>query len=228
MNHTEQIASAKEDKPTCILIGAGGHAKVLLALLRLQGWNILGACCPLLAKRGETHWRGHSLLGAEDAILEFNPETTHLINGVGMRVDSDARHRVYERFKHLGYHFPAIVHPRAFVDEDVILKEGVQVMAGAIIQPDAIIGENTIINSRASVDHDCLIGANVHIAPGAVLCGQVRVGHGTFIGCGSAIAQGLSLGENVIVGAGVSVVRDIQAGTRVIPAAVRTQVFSSI
>ena len=95
-----------------------------------------------------------------------------------LKTPDNLRERLYAAWRAKGYDFPALVHPSAWIAPGVILGDGVQVMAGVVIQPGCAIGENSIVNTRAGVDHDCSIGCDVHVAPGATLCGAVTVEYG--------------------------------------------------
>ena len=212
-----------DTKLPLILIGAGGHAKVLLSLLELLGCEIIGVCDPHLTKANITAWRGIPVLADDSCIDDYSPAAIGLVNAVGQKVNDPLRKSVYLKFKQKGYYFPQLIHPFSFVDKTVILDEGVQIMAGAVVQPDVAIGANTIINSRSIIEHDCVIGDHVHIAPGASLCGQVFVRNQSFIGAGATIIQNIQIGENALIGAGVSVVRNVFAGQRILPAAVRIE-----
>jgi sugar O-acyltransferase (sialic acid O-acetyltransferase NeuD family) len=197
-----------------VLLGAGGHAKVVLALARAAGRAVDGVCDPALARAGTLRWREVPVLGDDDALETLDPTAVELVNGIGQIVGSDARRRVFERCKHLRFRFASLVHPSAIVDASSILDEGVQVMAGAVIQPDCRIGANTIVNTRAGVDHDCKVGAHVHVAPAATLCGGVCIEEGAFIGSGATVIPGLTVGAGAIVGAGTVLVRDLPAQGR--------------
>lgn len=201
--------AAQNGKPLVIL-GAGGHAKVLLSLIQAAGFEVLGICDPALDQVA-TQWRGIKVLGGDDALAGLDPDMVGLVNGVGQLVGSPLRQRIFLGLKEMGFWFPALVHPAAWIDSSVALGEGVQVMAGAIIQADTVIGSNSIINTRAGVDHDCILGMSVHIAPGATLCGSVRVGDRAFIASGATVIQGLSVGADAIVGAGAVLVRNLAA-----------------
>lgn len=192
-----------------LMMGAGGHAKVLQALALAAGRNIIGVCDPHLALRAQTHWRGIPVIGGDEALQRVDPAIIGLINGVGQLVGNHGRQHVYLRQRQAGFGFPTLVHPSAWVAPSAVLEQGVQVMAGVVIQPDCHIGENTIINTRASVDHDCEIGAHVHIAPGAILCGGVRVKIGAFVGSGAILIQGLVVGDGATVGAGVTLTKNL-------------------
>lgn len=192
-----------------VMIGAGGHARVLHALAEAAGHQIIGICDPALVRSGKTVWRGSHVLGGDEALEKLNPSDVAVVNGIGHLVGAQHRQLVFERIKQRGYYFPPLVHPVAWVADSVKLAEGVQVMAGAIIQPDSCIGMNTIVNTKASIDHDCHIGAHVHIAPGATLCGGVSVGEGAFIGAGATLVQKIKVGKQAVVGAGTTLLKTL-------------------
>lgn len=215
-----------QEKPL-ILLGAGGHAKVLLSLVRALDLPVLGVCAPELVNQGANFWRDIRVLGAGDDLNDFSPNDVALVNAVGRRVgDTNSRQRIFDAFKAKGYYFPVLVHPRACVDPDASLQEGAQIMAGAVIQADARIGNNVIINTRAAIDHDCVIEDHVHIAPGAVLCGNVHVGKRAFVASGATLIPGTKVGNDAVVGAGASIVRDVAPGQLVLPALIRRTEFS--
>lgn len=205
-----------------VMIGAGGHAKVLLSLAQSAGWEVLGVCDPELAKQKVLQWRGIKVLGSDDALDSIAPASVGLINGVGQLVGGVTRSKVFERFKSKGFCFPVLVHPNAWVDTSATLSEGVQVMAGAVIQADVVVNLNSVVNTGASLDHDCCLGAHVHVAPGATLCGDVRVHDRAFIGSGATVIQGLTVGEEAVVGAGVVLVRDLAPRLTLIGPAARS------
>lgn len=205
-----------------ILLGAGGHAKVLLSLLKLLNYPVMGVCAPELVESGITCWRGVRVLGDDSCIRNYTPQEVALVNGIGQGVASSARSQIFKNFKNSGYFFPCLVHPAAYLDPTANLGEGVQIMAGAIIQPDVTIGANSIINTGASIDHDCSLSMDVHIAPGAILCGNIIIEESVFIGSGAVLGQGLKIGKGSVIGAGVSLVRDLPDNSKVYPAATRT------
>lgn len=204
-----------------VLLGAGGHARVLVALARASGHQVLGVCDPMLAADAVTHWEGLEVLGDDDALNRFPPDRVTLVLGVGQLAAGTLRGRLYAMWRARGYDFPMLVHPAAWVAPGVKLNNGVQVMAGAVIQPGCVVGENSIVNTRASVDHDCQIGRDVHVAPGVTLCGAITIDDSAFIGAGATVIQGLRIGANAVVGAGVTLVRDLAPRTTILGAANR-------
>ncbi len=197
-----------------LIIGAGGHAKVLAEALLLSGKAILGFVDAQSQLKGGKVL-DFSVLGGDDDVLNYSPEEVLLVNGVGSVGDNKPRQKLFDLFKSRGYRFATVIHPSAIVSPRVTFGEGVQVMAGSIIQIGTQIGQNTIINSGAIVDHDCVIGEHVHVAPGCTISGGVRVGRLAHIGSGSTLIQGLRIGEESLIGAGSVVVKEVAPSTKV-------------
>jgi UDP-perosamine 4-acetyltransferase len=194
-----------------ILLGAGGHAKVVLDLLQALDRQVLGVCDPGLADQGIQQWRGLPVLGNDEAIEQHDPNSIALANGTGSLPGNHLRRRLHAQFTRQGYHFTTLVHPSATLGSGVELGQDVQVMAGVIVQADTRIGDDVILNTGACIDHDGVIGNHVHIAPGAVLSGDVRVADGCHIGPGAVIIQGVRLGQGAVIGAGTTVLSDLLA-----------------
>ncbi|HKW84803.1 MAG TPA: acetyltransferase [Burkholderiaceae bacterium] len=209
------MKTAPNQVGTAILLGAGGHAKVVLSLARLLGWNVIGVCDPALtAGHDQQEWRGVPVLGSDAALAGADAGAVALLNGVGQIPGGSARQKLFEEWSARHFRFPVLIHPSASVDPSASLDDGVQIMAGAVIQADARVGRNTIVNTRASIDHDGVIGAHVHIAPGATLCGSVQVGDAAYIGAGATVVQGVHLGGGAFLTAGALLTRDLREAGR--------------
>lgn len=192
-----------------ILLGGGGHGRVVRTLAEALGIRVIGVCDPTVAG---AEWFGLPVLGDDAALERYPPGAVLLLNGVGKLPGRDARGRLQARFAARGYEFPVLVHPFAWVAEDAMLAAGVQIMAGAVVQPGCRIGAGSIVNTRGAVDHGCVLGEDVHLAPGAVLCGDVRVEDGAFVGAGAVVLQGRRIGAGSVVAAGAVISRDLAAG----------------
>lgn len=199
---------------TLVLVGAGGHAKVVLSLARAAGYDVIGVCDPGLAASGATEWRGLPVLGSDEALASLDRQTVGIAIGLGQMPGSTTRTALFARLEATGFRIPRLVHPSAIVDVSTVIADGVQVMAGVVLQADCRIGRDSTINTGARVDHDCEIGAHVHVAPGATLCGGVAVGDGAFIGSGATVIQQTTIGANAIVGAGATLRRPLDAGRK--------------
>jgi sugar O-acyltransferase (sialic acid O-acetyltransferase NeuD family) len=197
-----------------IVLGAGGHAKVVINALQALDVLIMGVTDPDPKTHGK-NILGVTVLGNDDVVFEQAANTIVLVNGVGSTNVSDRRRTINQKFLDAGYSFRSVVHPSAIIGGETEISEGAQVMAGVVIQPGCHIGVQTIINTRSSVDHDCIIGAYTHIAPGAVLGGGITVGENCHIGAGAIVIQNIKIGSKVLVGAGSSVISKIPDGSRV-------------
>jgi len=196
------------NKPPVIVLGAGGHAKVVIDALRCAGYKVLGLTDANPTRHGASVL-GVPVLGGDEAVQRYGVADVQLANGIGSTGNSDLRRAVFEKFVGLGYHFAALLHPSAVVANDVLLGEGAQIMAGVVLQPGCRIGRNVIVNTRAAIDHDCDIGDHAHVSPGATLCGNVTIGASAHIGAGSTVIQTVTVGANALVAAGAVVVRDV-------------------
>jgi UDP-perosamine 4-acetyltransferase len=203
-----------ESGKTYILIGAGGHARVLADAMRAAGIVLTAVASPDNAVSAGL-LSGIRRMRSDDEVLALRSGDVLLINGVGSVGNPQARRAVFEKFQKAGFAFTSVVHPSAVIASHATMDEGAQVMAGAIVQTGARIGANAIINTGAIVDHDCQIGAHTHIAPGSCLAGDVIVGHSVHVGAGANVIQGKSIGDGVIVAAGAVVVSDIPPGITV-------------
>jgi len=214
-------SEASRAEETVWLVGAGGHARVVV--------DILASCrCRnifLVDDDPSRHGRlvaGHPVVGGRECLLAATRENPGLrvIAAIG---SNQARALVFTWLRE--QHDLAVskaLHPAAVIGSEVSIGRGTVVMAGVVINPGAAVGCNVIINTHATIEHDCRLGDHVHVAPGAVLCGEVRVGAETFIGTGATVIPGISIGAGVVVGAGATVVNDIGDGLTVAgtPAAV--------
>lgn len=195
-------------KRPVIVLGGGGHARVLLDALVLLSAQVLGIT--VRKQEGQGGFINNiPILGEDEKVFDYSPSEILLVNGLGTTNNTNCRRELFTKFKYQGYSFASIIHPKAIIASDVLILEGVQVMAGAVVQTGSRIGMNTIVNTRSSVDHDCLVGDHVHIAPGVTLSGGVFVDNCVHIGTGATVIQGKRIGCNCVIGAGAVVISDI-------------------
>jgi sugar O-acyltransferase (sialic acid O-acetyltransferase NeuD family) len=191
-----------------VVIGGGGHAKVLISILKKCSYEVMGYTDD--CDRGNI--LGVPYLGRDSVLKEIGKESrvSHAVVGIGKIDCSDTRLRIQEEIKRLEFTFPVITSPRASVNEDVVLGEGTVVFDGAVINSGARIGKGCIINSNGTVEHDCRLGNNVHIAPGATVSGGVAIGDNCMIGVGACILHSVSISSGALIGAGSTVVKNIE------------------
>lgn len=196
-----------------VIVGGGGHARVVASTLRRLGEPILGFTDP----DGKATLGGDiEHLGGDEILNEKEPSEVVLTMGMGSVRDTRHRASLFTEQVQYGFRFPPLIHPDAVLASEATVEAGAQVMAGSVIQPGALLGENVIVNTNASVDHDCQIGAHSHVAPGATLSGEVVLDSQVHVGTGASIIQGVKIGKNSVVGAGAVVIKDVPPETVVV------------
>lgn len=180
------------------IIGAGGHAKVIIDILLTANQEIEGV------------WDENPTVTAilnqpvTGSFMDFKSTGLHpVIIAIGNNL---IRKRIAAE---LDVQFGIAVHPKSAVSATVILGNGAVVMANASINADATIGNHVIINTNASIDHDCIIEDFAHVSPQAGLGGNVYVGEGTHIGIGASVKHGIKIGKWATIGAGSVVIKDV-------------------
>jgi sugar O-acyltransferase (sialic acid O-acetyltransferase NeuD family) len=195
-------------------LGAGGHAKVVIEILRFQeAYELVGLLDPRPDLRG-AEVLGVSVLG-DDSLLTVlkNEGVGYFFVGLGGIGDTRPRQRLFELALKDDYRPVSAVHPKAVISPSARLGAGVTIMAGAVINACARLGVNVIINTGAIVEHDCVISDHVHIATGARLASTVQIGPGAHIGAGATLRQSITIGVGATVGAGAVVVKDVEPYT---------------
>jgi sugar O-acyltransferase (sialic acid O-acetyltransferase NeuD family) len=190
-----------------IVLGGGGHAKVLISLIRKLGLEVIGYTD--LADRGTI--LSAPFLGSDRALADLvgrYPDSGAAM-GLGKIDVSSARTRLLGAAKSQGLSFPVLVSPQAIVNEEVQLGEGTAIFDGAVVNSGSRIGGLCIVNTSSTVEHDCRLGQNTHIAPGAVVSGGVIIGDDCMIGAGSVVLQEIKVCSGCLVGAGSVVTRDL-------------------
>lgn len=183
-----------------LVVGGGGHAKVVVATLRAAGHAVAGVLDDAPGAGGRTVL-GVPVLGP---VGQLGKHAGPAVLAIG---SNRVRHRLAEAYPEIEW--LRVVHPAATVHTSVRVGEGTVVFAGAVLQPDAEIGRHVIINTGATVDHDSRLGDFVHVAPGSHLSGAVTVEEGGFLGVGASAAPGVTVGAWGTVGAGGVVIRDL-------------------
>jgi UDP-perosamine 4-acetyltransferase len=191
-----------------LIIGAGGHGKVVLDILRAEGAaNPVGFIDADSALAGTTV-AGLEVLGGPNLLPKLRKKYAHAIVAIG---DNRARRSYAIAAQSAGFELINAIHPTASVSPSATIGRNVVIAAGAVVCTEAQIGDSVIINTSAVVDHECVIGAAAHICPGALLAGRVRIGEEAFVGLGAKIIQCLTVGEHATIGAGTVVIGDIPA-----------------
>lgn len=203
-----------------IVIGAGGHARVLIDILRQMGLTPAAAVDANPALH-HTTLDDVPVIGGDDSVFARACASVILVNGQGNvpRIGASGlarRRNVYAKFVGGGYTFMSVVSPDAYISPQAIIGVGAQILTRAIIHPGAKVGVNTIVNTCAQLDHDCVVGDHSHVAPGTILCGGVVIGDECHVGASAVVAPGIKIGAGAVAGAGAVVTRDVAPGETVL------------
>ena len=201
-----------------IIIGAGGHARVIADALVCAGSVVAGFVDKDDARKGQD-MLGLPVMGGEDVLARFDPDAVRLVVGIGSVGDRSAlelRQQISERLRREGWTLAGVRHPTATISPTATVAADAQIMAGAIVQVGADVGEGAIVNTKAVVEHDSVVGAYSHISIGTVLCGDTRIGSCSHVGAGAIVRQGVSLGDGITIGIGAVVVSNHEGGATLI------------
>jgi len=201
-----------------VLLGAGGHARVVLDALQRAGESSVVGCLdpdPALRDRAIGSTR---VIGDDSMLPRLRDQgVSHAIVAVGS-VDArgnDLRKRLYSLVHANTFAALTVVHPTAVIADSARVAAGTVVLATAVVNAYATVGENVIINTAAVIEHDCAVGDHCHIAPQACLGGGVVMGEGAFIGLGARVLPGVRIGPGAVVAAGAVVLHDVTGGETV-------------
>lgn len=187
-----------------VVVGAGGHAKVVIETLRAMGRPVAWCIAP-----GGGECLGVPILAGDDHLEKLREDGhTEAVIAIGSNA---LRARLAEKVAGAGYELVTAVHPQAVVSPSAKIGKGVAILPGAIINADAVIEDLAIINSGAVVEHDSRVGYGAHLGPLCGIAGQVTLGRMAFLGLGAKVIPGITIGANTTVGAGAVVISDLPA-----------------
>lgn len=176
-----------------ILVGAGGHARPVAEAAADNGHEVV-AC----AAGEKPNWLDVPMFGDDDPLPE---SVTGFVMGLGGADPAVLRRRL-ELYRHYAARSltpVSLVHGRAFAAPDVVVADGVTLLAGAMINAGARISEAAIVNTGAIVEHDSVVEAGASVAPGAVVLGAAHIGSCAMIGAGAVVLPGASVPADTLV-----------------------------
>jgi len=197
------------DANELLIFGAGGHAKMLIDLVRqADQYHLAGLIAETPPAGSEV--LGVTVLGREDVAQSLYDKGVRLmVNGVGAIERNRTRLEIFTRMAERGFAFPHVIHPRAVVEPSAEIAGGVQIFGMAFVGSAARVGFGAVINTGAIVSHDCRIGDLAHLTPGVVLAGRVEVGVGALVGMGVTTSVGVKIGEWARIGNGARINADV-------------------
>lgn len=200
-------------KKPVLLIGAGGHAKVLIELIHQSDDYYIEA---VIGRNDEIHEEimGYKILKGDIYLADYKAKGINLVAiGIGGYTNNNKRKDLFRNLKNDGYKIINLVHPSAIVSQSVVLGEGVVIFSGVTINTEVIIGDNTVIATGANIDHETIIEDHVLISAGVTVGAGNIIKQGALLALGANVISRVVIGENTLVAAGAVVVSNVAKDT---------------
>jgi sugar O-acyltransferase (sialic acid O-acetyltransferase NeuD family) len=200
-------------KSELVIIGAGGHSRSCIDTIEQEGRFKIAGLVGLSQEVGSSQF-GYKVLATDSELGELAKQFQYALVALGQIHSPELRIRLYEQSISVGFIFPPIIAPSAYVSPRAKVGAGTIVMQGAILNAGVVVGNNCIINSRALLEHDSKVSDHCHISTGAILNGETSIGKRSFIGSGSVVKEGVSVGEDTLVGMGLALRHNLDNKSR--------------
>ena len=213
-----------EQKRRVVILGSGGHAKVVIDILQaMRLFEIVG----LVTKDTVDTLAGYPVLGDDDVLPDLLVQgVTWVAVGIGGFISNTLRRQVYERVKSLGFQVVTAIHPSAVIGADVSIGQGSVIFAGVVLNPEVQVGENVVVATGSTVDHETIVEDHVLISAGVTVGANVTVRQGALVAIGSTVISGITVGCDALVGAGAMVAEDVP--DRVVVAGVPARILRKV
>lgn len=129
---------------------------------------------------------GIPVVGGLANLPELRKEYGLLVVGIG---SNQFRAQVYEKAKALGFAFPNIVAPGAYISPYSKMGYGCVVLQNACVQNSASIGNGVLLNAGTKIHCDAAVGDYALIYTNSVVRTGATVGNFTRIGSNCAICN---------------------------------------
>ncbi len=199
----------KKQKEKLIIIGSGGHGRVLYDIAKLNGYKEVNFL---------DDNENSSAIGKVCDYVKYLRDCDFIV-GIG---NSRVREKIQLSLQESGAKVVSLIHPKSVIANEAEIGNGSVVMAGAVVNTNTKIGRGVILNTNSVVEHDCSVDDFSHISVGAKVCGTVEVGKRTWVGAGATVINNKKVCSDCMIGAGATVVKDIElSGTYIgVPARV--------
>ncbi len=185
-----------------MILGAGGHGRVVAEIAQLSGKYTDIA---FLDDKAPEATFPYPYMGKCEEFVDYLTDYDFFI-AIG---NASIRRRFQTEVENASGRTVTLIHPAAIISKDVMIGNGTVIMAGAIVNTGAKIGDGVILNTASSVDHDCVVEDFCHVSVGAHLCGTVHLGAGTWVAAGATVINNVTICSDCLIGAGATVTHDL-------------------
>jgi sugar O-acyltransferase (sialic acid O-acetyltransferase NeuD family) len=169
LGHCKHFFSGMKKK--IIIVGAGGHAKVVLdTILKIGDYEVIGFADDHLFTGMEVS-DGYHVIASTNSLHNFADCIDFFIVAIG---DTKVRSFLYQTLKN-SYGPATIIRPDATIAKSVEIGPGTVILAQSVVNAHVVIGENCLINSLCLIDHGSVIGEHSHIAQGTIIGSDVQI-----------------------------------------------------
>ena len=187
-----------------ILIGGGGHCKSVIDVIEQEAcFKIAGIIDkPELL---DSKVLGYSVIGNDTDLENLVKKYQYALITIGQIKSPSARIKHFNLANKVGFSFPSIISPSAYVSKHSKIGKGTVIMHRATVNANTTVGDNCIINSKALIEHDCLILNHCHISTNVTINGGVKIKSKSFIGSNVTTKNNITINENSFIKAGTLV-----------------------
>lgn len=151
-----------------VVIGTGAHARKLWLYAKLLGLNVRS----FLDEKPDARSFALDIPCVHPDLLTDTVNYQSFIVAIG---NPATRREFQEKYQSHGWIPIVLVHPSAYVAEDVRIGAGSVICANAVVETGSVIGVGGIVDIGVSIDHDCVIGDYCHLKAGSILVPYSRV-----------------------------------------------------
>lgn len=165
-----------------IVIGAGGHSKVIGEIIQSSQDELIGYL--------DDNITGENIIGTIQDVLRLHEkdEKIEFIIGIG---NNEVRNKIYQEYPQLNYY--TAIHPSAIISPSARVGVGTVIMANVVINSNTTVGDNCIINTATVIEHDCTIENGVHLSYRVTVGAGSIIGKEAYIDMGAIIARGVTV-----------------------------------
>ena len=198
-----------------IVIGSGGHAKVVIDIIReMKDCEIVGITSNSI--KVDSLFYGYTVLGEDNILNKYvNDKSILTAMGLGGYRDNNHREEVFNYVKSLGFNFINVIHPSAIISKTVKMGEGNVFFPGVVVNTDVELGNNIIVATGSTIDHETVVNDHVLISAGVTVGAYSVLEKGVLLALGSKVISGITVGSYSLVAAGAVVVNNIGQNQRV-------------
>ena len=176
-------------KEKLLLVGAGGFGRVVseLAAMQYDCAFVDDGIAP------GTEICGITVVGRTADLPRLFPTYRQLVVTIG---NNATRERLYRTAAEIGYAFPSLLHPSAYVSPYVKLGEGCVLLQHAIVQNGASVGSGVLLNPGVEIHHDSFVDDFALIYTNSVVRTYARVGKRVRIGSNVTVSNSVCVPDD--------------------------------